>query len=81
MTKTIKELRRSEYHQQFGRKLCAAFIAQQQGIRLDTALKKTPEPICDTWLIVAEFARKAAMRDINEYVAGTVSECDPKLLV
>ena len=40
----IDELRNSPYHQQFARKLCAAFVAQQQGITLGTALKKVPEP-------------------------------------
>jgi hypothetical protein len=62
----IDELRNSPYHQQFARKLCAAFVAQQQGITLGTALKKVPEPISDTWLIVAEFARQAAMENIEE---------------
>ena len=66
MKTTMDELRNSPYHQQFARKLCAAFIAQQQGITLGTALKKVPEPISDTWLIVAEFARQAAMDDIDE---------------
>jgi len=79
MSKRIEELWKSEYHQQFGRKLCAAFIAQQQGIRLDFALKKVPDPMADTWLIVAEFAREAAMPDINKYVSEAVS--DPKLVV
>jgi hypothetical protein len=62
----MDELRDSPYHQQFARKLCAAFVAQQQGITLGTALKKVPEPISDTWLIVAEFARQAAMENIDE---------------
>ncbi len=66
MKTTMDELRNSPYHQQFACKLCAAFIAQQQGITLGTALKKVPEPISDTWLIVAEFARQAAMDDIDE---------------
>ena len=66
MKKTIDELRDSLYHQQFARKLCAAFIAQQQGISLSTALKKVPESLSDTWLIVAEFARHAAMQDIDD---------------
>jgi hypothetical protein len=71
LRKTINELRGSAYHQQFGRKLCAAFIAQQKGIALDTALKKVPDPIAEAWLIVAEFAREAAMRSIEENVAGS----------
>jgi hypothetical protein len=45
MTKSTNELRNSAYHQQFGRKLCAAFIAQQQGITLETAFRKVPDPI------------------------------------
>jgi hypothetical protein len=67
MTKSIAELRKSSYHQQLGRKLCAAFIAQQQGIALDTAFKKVPDPVADSWLVVAEFARDAAMKstDLN----------------
>ena len=39
--KSIAELRQSEYHQELGRKMCAAFVAQQQGIALTTAFKKT----------------------------------------
>lgn len=66
MKKTIDELRNSPYHQQFARKLCAAFIAQQQGTSLGTAFKKVPEPLSDTWLIVAEFARQAAMEIIDK---------------
>jgi len=31
-----KKLRHSPYHQQLGRKMCAAFVAQQQGIALGT---------------------------------------------
>jgi hypothetical protein len=66
MTKTIDELRKSAYHQQLGRKLCAAFFAQQQGTALDTAFKKVPDPIADCWLVVAEFARQAAMQNIEQ---------------
>ena len=65
MTKTLDELRNSGYHQQLGQKMCAAFIAQQQGISLSTALRKVPEPIGDMWLIVAEFARRAVMETID----------------
>ena len=70
--KTMDELRNSPYHQQFARKLCAAFIAQQQGTSLGTAFKKVPEPLSDTWLIVAEFARQAVMKDIDEQFGGGV---------
>lgn len=65
MTKTIDELRNSGYHQQLGQKMCAAFIAQQQGISLNTAFGKVPEPVGDMWLIVAEFARRAVMEMID----------------
>lgn len=59
MVKTLEELRQSPYHRQLGQKMCAAFVAQQQGIALNTALKKVPDPVGDLWLVVAEFARQA----------------------
>jgi hypothetical protein len=37
--------------------VCAAFIAQQQGIKMDTASKKVEEPVGDRWLVVAEIIR------------------------
>ena len=61
MTKTLEELRRSSYHQELGQKMCAAVIAQQQGIGLNTALKKVSGPVGDLWLVVAEFARQGYM--------------------
>ncbi len=42
--------------------MCAAFVAQQQGIALSTALKKVPDRVGDLWLMVAEFAREAAAK-------------------
>jgi hypothetical protein len=54
--------------------LCAAFIAQQQGIALETAFKKVPDPIADTWLVVAEFARQAAMQSIDQNIAGVMRD-------
>jgi hypothetical protein len=60
MTKSLEELRQSLYHQQLGRKMCAAFVAQQQGITLSTAFKKVPDPVGDLWLMVAEFAGQAS---------------------
>jgi len=56
--KSVEELRKSPYHKQLGRNVCAAFIAQQQGIRLDTAHKKIEEPIGDLWLLMAEIIRQ-----------------------
>jgi hypothetical protein len=58
MTRTLEELRDALYHQQLGRKMCAAYVAQQ-GIMLSTAFKKVPDPVGDLWLMVAEFARQA----------------------
>ena len=68
LKKSLSELRASQYHQQVGRKLFAAFIAQQQGSRLDTAHNKIEEPVRDLWLMMAEIAR-----------LGVVPEnaCDP----
>ena len=63
--KSMTELRKSDYHQQLGRKMCAAFIAQQQGVSLSTAFKKVPDPILDLWLVVAEFAREAWTQNID----------------
>jgi len=31
--------------------MCAAFVAQQQGMALDIALKKVPDAIDDLWLL------------------------------
>ncbi len=57
-SKTIEELRESAYHRQLGRNICAAFIAQQQGTKLDTAHNKIEEPIGDLWLLMAEIIRQ-----------------------
>jgi len=65
MARTLEELRHSPYHQQLGRKMCAAFVAQQRGVSLNTALKKVPEPVGDLWLTVAEFARQATAERID----------------
>jgi hypothetical protein len=54
----IDELRKSDFHQELGQKMCAAFIAQQQGVALNTALKKTALPVGDLWLLLAELARQ-----------------------
>lgn len=66
--KSISELRQSDYHQQLGRKMCAAFIAQQQGVALNTAFRKVPDSILDLWLVVAEFAREAWTQNIDQQV-------------
>lgn len=68
--KTIEELRRSPYHQQLGRNVCAAFIAQQQGIKMETAYKKIDEPVGDLWLLMAEIIRQQCFEG-----AGGVAPC------
>ena len=68
--KTIEELRRSQYHQQLGRNVCAAFVAQQQGIKMDTANKKIDEPIGDLWLLMAEIIRQQCFKG-----SGGITSC------
>jgi hypothetical protein len=46
--------------------MCAAFIAKQQGVALNTAFRKVPDPILDLWLVVAEFAREAWTENIDQ---------------
>jgi hypothetical protein len=58
MKKSIEELRQSPYHQELARNMCAAYIAQQQGVTLETAIRKVSDPIGDLWFLVAEFARQ-----------------------
>ena len=67
--KTIDKLRSSAYHEQLGQKLYAAFLAQKQGISLNTALKKVRDPVSDAWLIVAEFARQAYNSSVEDILA------------
>ncbi len=54
--KPLDELRNSNYHQELGQKMWAAFLAQQQGISLSSAIKKVEGPVGDLWLMVADFA-------------------------
>ena len=65
MSRTLEELRHSPYHQELGRKMCAAFVAQQQGITLNTAMKKVPDKVGDVWLMVAEVAERAVGKAID----------------
>jgi hypothetical protein len=54
--KRLDELRSSDYHRELGQKMWAAFLAQQQGISLNSAVKKFEGPVGDGWLLVADFA-------------------------
>jgi len=70
MSKTLEELRRSSFHQELGRKMCAAFVAQQQGVTLSTALKKVPDHVGDLWLIVADFTERTVNQAIESQFAS-----------
>ena len=67
--KTVDELRSSDYHQELGQKMWAAFLAQQQGISLSSAVKKVEGPVGDLWLMVAEFA----LQTYNDSMEGLLS--------
>ena len=75
--KTIEEMRQSPYHQQLGRNVCAAFIAQQQGTKLDTAYKKIDDPIGDLWLIMAEFIRQQCFHAAGHSGPSPFLEMEP----
>lgn len=72
--KTIEELRRSLYHQQLGRNVSAAFIAQQQGIKMDTAYKKIDEAIGDLWLLMAEVIRQQCFEGAGGFAPGGLAD-------
>jgi hypothetical protein len=61
--------------------MCAAFIAQQQGIALNTAFKKTSQPVGDLWLLVAEFARQGFSENADIEVFGELSVGSSKFVV
>jgi hypothetical protein len=65
MQKTLEELRRSSYHPEFGRKMCAAFVAQQQGVTLNAAMKKISTPLGDLWLMIAAYAEQAVGKALD----------------
>ena len=81
MRKRIEELRESEFHQELGQKMCAAFIAQQQGIALNTAFKKTSPPVGDLWLRIAEFASQGFAEYADAEIFGDPSAQPPKFIV
>ena len=67
--KTLDELRSSDYHQELGQKMWAAFLAQQQGISLNCAVKKVEGPVGDVWLMVAEFALQTCNDSIERILS------------
>ena len=81
MAKTLEELRRSPYHQQLGRKMCAAFVAQQQGIALTTAFKKTPDQVGDLWLMIAEVAEQAVGATVDISFPSEYLRRSPQVLM
>lgn len=74
ISKSVDELKKSPYHQQLGRNVCAALIAQQQGTKLDTTWKKIEEPIGDLWLSMAEVIREQYCKatDVQSSVPDSV---------
>ena len=73
--KTIDELRSSSYHEQLGKKLYAAFLAQQQGISMNTALKEVEGPVADAWLFVAECALQAHHTCVEDFLTPARPKC------
>ena len=81
--KSLDELRSSNYHQELGQKMWAAFLAQQQGISLSSAVKKVGGPVGDLWLMVADFAlqdiqrrRGTAAFTANRQAIQILGNCD-----
>jgi hypothetical protein len=81
VSKTLEELRQSSFHQELGRKMCAAFVAQQQGVTLGTALKKVPDRVGDVWLIVADFAELAVSKAMESQFSGQDSTKSSELIM
>ena len=81
MTMSLVELRRSPFHQELARKMCAAYIAQQQGIALNTAMKKVSGPIGDLWSLVAEFARNGCWGNGDMDASALQHPVDTRLIV
>ena len=81
MAKRLEELRASALHQELGQKICAAVIAQQQGIALNTAFKKTSQPIADIWLVLAEVAIRGFFETADAQIFAELTEaCSDKLM-
>jgi hypothetical protein len=81
MPRSLEELRRSPFHQELGRKMCAAYIAQQQGIALETALRKVSDPIGDLWFLVAEFARHGCAVSADSKSPSAIDQRDTGFVV
>ena len=69
--KTIDELRSCSYHEELGQKLFAAYLAQQQGISMNAALKQVNGPMADEWLFVAECALQAHNACVERFLPQT----------
>ena len=72
--KTLGELRSSGYHQELGQKMWAAFVAQQQGISLNSAMKKVEGPVGDVWLMVADFALQTCNDSMERLLSRRTDE-------
>jgi hypothetical protein len=81
LAKALEELRQSPLHQELGRKMCAAFVAQQQGITLNTAMKKVPDKVGDPWSTIAEFAERAVGEMFDAQYQSDDARRSPGLLM
>jgi hypothetical protein len=81
MMRTLEELRTSQFHHELGQKMCAAFVAQQQGIALNTALKRISEPVGDLWLLLAELARQGWAEKTDSKCFSELMQASSKLLM
>ena len=66
--KTLDQIRNSSYHQELGQKLWAAYLAQQHGISMASAIKQVDGPVCDAWLMVAELALLAHESRVGQFL-------------
>lgn len=81
MSRSLEELRQSPFHQELGRKMCAAYIAQQQGIAFETALRKIADPIGDLWFLVAEFTRQGCASSADAEKSPAADQQEPELVM
>lgn len=77
MSMTLEELRQSRFHKELGRKMCAAFVAQQQGITVGTALKKVPDQIAMRGCLSRTLRNALSTRRWNRVSAGGIFRRSP----
>src|SRR5947208_27759 len=79
--KTLEDYRKSLSHQQLGRGLCAAFVAWDRGIQMNTALRTTKQPVSDFWLQLAEVVlyRQTRLRSREDFGVAGCSETNDSM--